>query len=131
MPSKLTEIGDEAFRYCDDLESVVIKNPVPPTISGLTFSKCQGVTLYVPKGCVGAYRSADYWRYFEHITEMTGVKGDVNQDGDVNISDVMWTVNAILGNSDRIVPMEFIDVNADGVVTISDVMDIVKIILSN
>lgn len=131
LPSKLTEIGDEAFRYCDDLESVVIKNPVPPTISGLTFSKCQGVTLYVPKGCVGAYRSADYWRYFEHITEMTGVKGDVNQDGDVNISDVMWTVNAILGNSDRIVPMEFIDVNADGVVTISDVTDIVKIILSN
>lgn len=130
LPSKLTEIGDEAFRYCDDLESVVIKNPVPPTISGLTFSKCQGVTLYVPKGCVGAYRSADYWRYFEHIVEMTGVKGDVNQDGQVDVLDAVLLVNSIIKTKDVAMPLFFLDVNDDGEANISDVISVVNIILS-
>ena len=131
IPSKVKEIQDRAFDECVILESVVVKNPVPIPIDYRTFCNLGGAILYVPKGCRNAYLSADNWRNFRQIREMTGVRGDVNQDGDVNISDVMWTVNAILGNSDRIVPMEFIDVNADGVVTISDVTDIVKIILSN
>ena len=130
LPSKLTEIGDEAFRYCDDLESVVVKNPVPPTISGLTFSKCQGVTLYVPKGCIGAYRSADNWRYFEHIVEMTGVKGDVNQDGQVDVLDAVLLVNSIIKTKDVAMPLFFLDVNDDGEANISDVISVVNIILS-
>ena len=130
LPSKLTEIGDRAFHECLDLESVVTKNPVPPTISSKTFSKCMGVTLYVPKGCVGAYRSADYWRYFEHIIEMTGVKGDVNQDGEVAVGDVMMAVAAILGNERSLIPLEFADMDGDGNISVGDVMAIVGIVLN-
>jgi hypothetical protein len=130
LPSKLTEIGDRAFHECLDLESVVTKNPVPPTIGSKTFSKCQGVTLYVPKGCIGAYRSADYWRYFEHIIEMTGVKGDVNQDGEVAVGDVMMAVAAILGNERSLIPLEFADMDGDGNISVGDVMAIVGIVLN-
>jgi len=130
LPSKLTEIGDEAFRDCNKLESVVSKNPVPPTISDLTFTKLMGVVLYVPKGCVEAYRSADHWRYFEHIVEMTGVKGDVNQDGQVDVLDAVLLVNSIIKTKDVAMPLFFLDVNDDGEANISDVISVVNIILS-
>lgn len=130
LPSKLTIIGKDAFRYCNKLESVVSKTPVPPTISDLTFTKYRGVVLYVPKGCVEAYRSADNWRYFEHIVEMTGVKGDVNQDGQVDVLDAVLLVNSIIKTKDVAMPLFFLDVNDDGEANISDVISVVNIILS-
>lgn len=130
LPSKLTIIGKDAFRDCNKLESVVSKNPVPPTISDLTFTKLKGVVLYVPKGCVEAYRSADHWRYFEHIVEMTGVKGDVNQDGQVDVLDAVLLVNSIIKTKDVAMPLFFLDVNDDGEANISDVISVVNIILS-
>lgn len=130
LPSKLTIIGKDAFRNCNKLESVVSKNPVPPTISDLTFTKYRGVVLYVPKGCVEAYRSADNWRYFEHIVEMTDVKGDVNQDGQVDVLDAVLLVNSIIKTKDVAMPLFFLDVNDDGEANISDVISVVNIILS-
>ena len=129
LPSKLTIIGKDAFRDCNKLESVVSKNPVPPTISDLTFTKLMGVVLYVPKGCVEAYRSADHWRYFEHIVEMTGVKGDVNQDNEVSLADAMQMVDAILGSDGPVIPIDFSDMNGDGDLTLADVMAVVDVIL--
>lgn len=129
LPSKLTKIGKDAFRDCNKLESVVSKNPVPPTISDKTFTKLNGVVLYVPKGCVEAYRSADHWRYFEHIVEMTGVKGDVNQDNEVSLADAMQMVDAILGSDGPVIPIDFSDMNGDGDLTLADVMAVVDLIL--
>ena len=55
--------------------------------------------------------------------------GDVNGDGDVNVTDVMMTVGYILGN----VPNGFIrdagDINGDNDINVTDVMMIVNIIL--
>ena len=51
--------------------------------------------------------------------------GDVNHDGEVNISDVSVAINAILGGSDD----GSIDVNGDGELNISDINVIINIIL--
>ncbi|MBQ6751664.1 MAG: CotH kinase family protein [Bacteroidaceae bacterium] len=55
-----------------------------------------------------------------------GIFGDVNGDGNVDISDVTTLVNIILGNAER---TAFADVDCDGEVNISDVTSLVNIIL--
>ena len=57
----------------------------------------------------------------------TLLRGDVNRDGKVNVSDVTALVNMILG----VVPkdMESADVNGDGKINVSDVTALINIIL--
>ena len=57
------------------------------------------------------------------------ILGDVNSDGDVNISDVTNLVNLILGDATEYSSMA--DVNRDGQVSITDVTNLVDIILNN
>ena len=56
--------------------------------------------------------------------------GDVNNDGFVNLTDVMLTVNYVVGQT----PAGFIkanaDMNADGIITVTDVITIVNIAVS-
>ena len=54
--------------------------------------------------------------------------GDVNGDGEVNVSDVTMLVSIILGNTPMI---DAADVNGDGEVNVSDVTALVSIILGN
>ena len=55
-------------------------------------------------------------------------RGDVNEDGILNITDVAKLVNIILGN-DSNYQLVLADVNQDGVVNIQDVSLLVKIVL--
>ena len=54
-------------------------------------------------------------------------RGDVNRDGDVNVSDVTALINMILGI--LTVDQEVADVNGDGSVNVSDVTFLINIIL--
>lgn len=129
IPSKVTKIGYGAFGDCVNLECVVIKVPVPLSITNHTFFNYGDAVLYVPKGCRDAYLSKENWRNFGLIRELTGLRGDVNQDGTVSISDALVVVDAILGKGSKTVPLEFVDMNGDGSVTISDVLGVVDVIL--
>ena len=53
--------------------------------------------------------------------------GDVNGDGDVNVSDVSTLINMILGMTEM--DQEAADVNGDGRVNVSDVTALINIIL--
>lgn len=59
----------------------------------------------------------------------TGLMGDVNDDGMVNVTDVMMVVNEILGNGNPAFIQQRGDLNRDGQINVSDVMGIVNIIL--
>lgn len=84
--------------------------------------------LYVPKAAVDAYREARMWNKFQTIIPIEDV-GDINGDGNINISDVATLINYLLeGESDRI---EFADVNLDGSVNISDVASLINRLLNN
>ena len=57
-------------------------------------------------------------------------KGDVNEDGDVNIVDVIWTVNILLGLVTPTTSQEWAaDFNEDGIVNILDAIQLVNFIL--
>ncbi|MDO4512211.1 MAG: dockerin type I repeat-containing protein [Bacteroidales bacterium] len=59
--------------------------------------------------------------------EVKGVKGDVNGDGEVNVSDVTALVNKILGTAEY--ADEVSDINEDGEVNVSDVTALINLIL--
>ena len=55
------------------------------------------------------------------------LSGDVNQDGVINVSDIVIAVNIVLGMS----PFnELADINGDGIVNVQDIILLVNIILS-
>ena len=56
--------------------------------------------------------------------------GDVNQDSEVNILDVVITANAALGQIE-LTPQQFqaADLNSDGTINILDIVQIVNLIL--
>ena len=56
--------------------------------------------------------------------------GDVNHDGKVNVSDIMATVNYILGSTPAVFDKAEANVNGDKVVNVSDIMRMVNIILN-
>jgi len=55
--------------------------------------------------------------------------GDANDDGRVDVSDVMAIVNVILGNPVKVFIDENADINTDHLFNVSDVMGVVNIIL--
>ncbi len=56
-------------------------------------------------------------------------RGDVNGDGYVNMSDVTFIINCILGKNNSDFSLALVDVNADGYVNMSDVTMVISIIL--
>lgn len=56
--------------------------------------------------------------------------GDVNHDRAINITDVMMTVNHVVGQTPSGFHVEDADVNGDNVVNISDIMAIVNLLVS-
>jgi len=74
--------------------------------------------------------------YYENISDHrpvalklefeTSINGDVNQDGSVNILDVVMTVNIVLsGEYD-----DLADLNNDGAVDVLDIVQLVNLILN-
>lgn len=101
----------------------------PLAITKYAFGNYDDATLYVPKGSSGAYMAADNWKLFGKIVELSGTKGDVNNDGEVSVADISLLVGAILQVSQGI-PPTLSDMNSDGMLTVVDVMGIVNHILN-
>lgn len=100
IPAKVNLIGNQAFDNCERLRKVTALGDTPPSISSSSFPNRANQTLYVNKGCKSAYEDADYWWEFKEIIEQgdsqESIKGDMNNDGEVNVTDVMMLVDIIL-----------------------------------
>ena len=69
-----------------------------------------------------------FYSHYPHTSAPVGLTGDVNGDGAVNITDINYLINIILGGA---ASPASADVNHDGTVNISDINIIISIILSN
>jgi hypothetical protein len=65
------------------------------------------------------------------LTPPEFLPGDANCDEEVNVLDVITTINYILGNNPQPFCFENADVNGDGIINVSDVVGTVNIILGN
>ena len=63
----------------------------------------------------------------ELLENNSNLIGDVNQDGIVNVLDIILTVNIVLGNSEF---SSNADINQDNLINVLDVVSLVNIILS-
>ncbi len=98
-------IGQNAFN-AENIQKVICKRFRPAAVDGdgniFNSTVYNNAILYVPKGSLSSYYAAPDWMKFLNIQELdeggqTPLKGDVNGDGKVNVSDVTALVNIILG----------------------------------
>ena len=66
---------------------------------------------------------------FQITMETTGLKGDVNNDGDVDIADAVCIVNHIVGKPNTTFVEAAADVNGDGDIDIADAVHIVNLVV--
>ena len=124
IPENVTSIGDYAFYGCSGLFYVRVKGTTPFDIYSNTFFERGYITLYVPKGSKTAYATANYWKGFKKIVEF--LYSDVNQDGDVDVLDVVDIARFVVGTPSQSF-VEFIaDINSDGAVNIGDAVVLVN-----
>ena len=71
IPNSVTSIGYGAFSNCPSLIQVYVHITNPLSIDYDTFSNRANATLHVPKGCKPNYQSADYWKEFKNIVEIS------------------------------------------------------------
>lgn len=63
------------------------------------------------------------------VSDTCHIKGDANVDGYVNISDVSFIINIILGQASVEYSFDAVDVNNDGFVNMNDTTMVISIIL--
>ena len=98
------EIGANAFVQNSAITKVTCTRERPASIQDNTFdnSVYSNAQLIIPKGTTSMYIVATGWMKFDKIVESEEenpepLKGDVNGDGKVNVSDVSALINIILG----------------------------------
>ena len=153
IPNGTVRIGARALEGCDYIDQLVIPSSVEsvaadafdcmnlqhvysyalePRIDVTALRAAFGGTLHVPVGCIDAY-TAKGWDRFAHIIDDLPneaiVLGDVNGDGEVNVTDVALIVENIMGQHNSSFMAANADVNGDGSITVTDVAGVVNIIL--
>ncbi|MBQ0120246.1 MAG: leucine-rich repeat protein [Bacteroidales bacterium] len=128
LPSTLTRF--QGFYSCSGITDVECRSttPVKPTYD-FERDVYQHAQLYVPKGCVTAYKRSGVWGNFIGITDdyspfpLTDTTGDKVTD----VSDANRTINMILGRSTDKHHRD--DVNRDGTIDITDLNEVTNEIL--
>ena len=75
--NSVTNIGGGAFENCSGLASVYVLGNIPPTVGSNNFTTEEylNIQLYVSKGTLATYQTADTWKEFSNIQEfdVTGI----------------------------------------------------------
>jgi hypothetical protein len=77
---------------------------------------------------IGSHWIARAQKYPIDYFMVSFIPGDVNNDGMINILDVVSTVNIVLGQAEWV---DAADYNSDGVINVLDIVSIVNVIMAN
>jgi hypothetical protein len=101
----------------------------PLTIDSETFTNRADATLYVPKGSKGAYQTANYWKEFKAIKEFPD--SDVNQDGEIDMVDVVDIARFVVGIPAETFEEFLADLNSDDDVNVADAVVLINEIVGD
>ena len=71
LPAAITYVGNEAFCYDHTLQGLFLNATTPPTVHEMAFKQStdfERTYLFVPEASLDAYRQADCWKDFQHIS---------------------------------------------------------------
>ena len=130
LPPTVTWLGSYAMAGMTGLTALTSNATVVPALGehvwrGVNQSQ---IPLTVPAGSQKDYQAAAQWKEF--LFESGWIKGDVNNDGEVNIADINAVVSIILGAQVSSETWQRADVNGDGEINIADINAVVGIVLS-
>lgn len=147
LPSTLTFLGGAAFHDDAALTIIKTKAKTPPTCGTALIrpnnyppfdqTHFTSAMLRVPTGYKAAYQAANVWKLFQTIREDDSlveddiIMGDVNGDGDVDVSDVTMTIAYVLGNDPSGFIVEAADMNGDSYIDVADVTAIIAKVLGS
>lgn len=85
LGKSVAEIGSGVLSRCENLTTIYSLNPTPPTFESDEFTNKQYINMnvYVAKGSLAAYQTADIWKNFWNLQEYstdTGI-GNITFDG--------------------------------------------------
>ena len=84
IPNSVTSIGNKVFYGCSSLTSITCEAETPPTLGSYIFyGVSKSIPVYVPCGCVGAYKAKSGWKDFTNIQEPLAeysIEVDVNDN---------------------------------------------------
>jgi len=125
-------LGDSAMAGMTGLEALTCRATKVPELGENVWAGVdqQSIPLTVPVSSVELYKAADQWKEFFFEEQQTWLRGDVNNDGEVNIADINLLIDIILGGQADEATMRRADVNQDNEVGIADINSVVDIILS-
>ena len=101
IPHKINAINWRTFEHCYDLRDFYCYAESYPTTDKEAFfeTPIENATLHVPANLIDTYKSTAPWSGFGKIVALTSEEmskyGDVNGDGVVNVSDIVYVVNII------------------------------------
>lgn len=93
--NSVTLIGYKAFWDCTGLKKIYSLNPEPPEFKAISAFDSYNKNLFVPKGCVSKYKTAEFWRNFKFIGEIEeegGIDDVVGADSKINYDGVVITI---------------------------------------
>ena len=132
VPRSITRINYAAFYGCSALTRFYTGVPDPSlwSIRSMVFLNVSSqMQLLVPPGTMDVWVEAR-WNRSYNLAEW--LYGDVNGDGEVNVTDYTLLISHILSR-ELPTPMSYLaaDVNGDGDINVTDASRIVTLILSN
>jgi len=125
----VTSIAKSTFSGCTSLESIEVNAEVPPVCGEDVFNNVdtKACQLTVPAGSISAYKAAEGWKDFFDFEPIV----DFNEDGDMNVTDVVTLISCIAKNDFTSVSREAADVNGDGEVNVTDVVTLILMIATS
>ena len=154
IPSNITEVGEEAFRYCASLKTIVFNEGASTTIGKYAFATCNNIvsvtlpasvntigplafttgksyTVYTTSGSAAEtyFKNSAYSlvNVINDMSQNTRTVGDVNNDGSVNKKDIAKMLKHITGYSVLSdTDQNYADYNRLGTVDLMDSMALAK-----
>ncbi len=79
LPSTISSIGGNAFEACSNLDTIIVFNPTPPSLSKYALPS-QSMSVFIPIGSKETYQSLSYWE-MHNLIEMTSMEQNNHPTG--------------------------------------------------
>ena len=100
-----------------DIDEEIEEGVYPITLSSITLTRKNGSKIYPADATI-------------NITISDGLLGDADNDGTVDVADIVVVANYILTNGETPIAFSNADVDGDGIIDVADIVGIANIILS-